>query len=112
MNYEKIVLRGVAASALFAVAISLATANVRAQETTRKTISNPNPIYPELARKVHLAGTVKVQVVIATDGKIKEVKVVGGHPLLVDAVQDALKSWKFVPASTETTTILQFNFRE
>jgi protein TonB len=102
----------VAACALFATAISLSAANVRAQETTRKVISNPSPIYPALAKQVHLAGTVKVQIVIGTDGKIKEVKVIGGHPLLVDAVQDALKNWKYVPASSEATAILQFSFHE
>ncbi|HYL86245.1 MAG TPA: energy transducer TonB [Candidatus Angelobacter sp.] len=104
--------RRVAACALFAAAMSLTTTNLQAQENARRAISNPTPIYPELARKVHLAGTVKVQVVIAADGKIKEVKIIGGHPLLVDAVQETLKNWKYAPASSETTTVLQFNFHE
>ena len=101
-----------AACALFAMAMSLPTADLRAQETQRKAISSPSPIYPELARQVRLAGSVKVQVIIAADGKIKSIKVIGGHPLLVDAVQDALKGWKYAPATGETTTILQFNFHE
>jgi hypothetical protein len=50
---------------------------------------------------VHLAGTVKVQVVIGPEGKIKDVKVIGGHPLLVDAVQETLKSWKYAPAAAK-----------
>ena len=102
----------IAGCALFVAVMSLAAASVRSQEAPRKVLSNPNPIYPELARRVHLAGAVKVQVVIATDGKIKEVKVIGGHPLLVDAVQETLKNWKYAPASSETTTILVFNFHD
>ena len=57
-----------------------------------------------------MTGTLKVQVTIAPDGKVKDVKVVGGHPLLVDAVQETLKSWKYAPASSESTALLEFNF--
>jgi len=37
--------------------------------------------YPDVAKKMHLAGTVKVQVVIGTDGRIKEKNFIGGHPV-------------------------------
>ncbi len=47
---------------------------------------------------------------VARDGQIKDVKVVGGHPLLVSAVQDALKNWKYAPASGETLVSLEFSF--
>lgn len=102
----------IAACALFVAVMCLAAASVRSQETVRKVLSSPTPVYPELAKQTHIAGSVKVQVVIGTDGKIKNVKVIGGHPLLVDAVQETLKNWKYAAASTETTTILQFNFHE
>jgi len=112
MTNEKVRWTRIGAGVLVSIAISLATANVPAQETNRKVISNPTPTYPELARKAHLAGVVKVQVVIAADGKIKAVRVIGGHPLLVDSVQETLKSWKYAPAASETTTVLAFNFHE
>jgi outer membrane biosynthesis protein TonB len=51
-----------------------------------------------------------VQVVIGTDGRIKETNVVGGHPLLVATVEDTLKNWKYAPASNETTAQLEFRF--
>jgi len=51
-----------------------------------------------------------VQVVIATDGQIKSTKVIGGHPLLVNAVEDTLKKWKYAPSSAETAALLEFNF--
>jgi Gram-negative bacterial TonB protein C-terminal len=42
--------------------------------------------------------------------KVKDVKVVGGHPLFVDATTDALKKWKYAPSNSETTAELEFNF--
>jgi len=95
--------------ALVAMALSLGVANLRAQDS-RKVLSNPVPVYPDVAKRMRLTGTVKVQIVIATDGRIKEKNFIGGHPVLVNAVEETLKNWKYAPASGETTTQLEFNF--
>ena len=95
--------------ALLAMALSLGVANLQAQDS-RKTVSNPVPAYPEVAKRLRLTGVVKVQVVIGADGRIKETNVIGGHPILVNAVEETLKNWKYAPASGETTTQLEFNF--
>jgi TonB family protein len=100
----------ITARASLAIALLLTAVNLSAQET-RKAISNPAPRYPELAKTLHLSGVVKVQVVIAPDGKIISTKVLGGHPLLVSSVEETLKKWKYAPASTETTALLEFEFR-
>ena len=97
------------ASLAITLFLNLTGANLLAQET-RKAISNPAPRYPELAKTLHLSGVVKVQIVIAPDGKITSTKVLGGHPLLVSSVEETLKTWKYAPASAETTTQLEFNF--
>jgi TonB family protein len=109
MSAQKLKLGKIAAGTFLAVALSLTASSAPAQES-RKAIANPTPPYPEIARRMHLAGVVKVQVVIGTDGRIKEVKVIGGHPLLVNAVEETLKNWKYAPASSETTAALEFNF--
>ena len=101
----------ITARASLAIALILTAVNLPAQET-RKAISNPAPRYPELAKTLHLSGVVKVQVVIAPDGKIISTKVLGGHPLLVSSVEETLKNWKYAPASSETTTQLEFNFHQ
>jgi TonB family protein len=85
-------------------------ANLSAQET-RKAIAQPSPAYPSMARQFQLSGTVKVQVVIAPDGQIRETKVLGGHPLLAESVLNALKKWKFAQSNAETTQVLEFNFK-
>jgi TonB family protein len=99
----------IAALTFLAMALILTAVKLPAQES-RKVLSNPAPVYPEIARKLLLTGVVKVQVVIAPDGKIKSTNVVGGHPVLVKAVEDTLKNWKYAPASSETSTQLEFNF--
>jgi len=81
----------------------------QAQES-RKLLAQSQPDYPELAKRMRLAGTVKVQVIIGTDGIVKNTKVVGGNPVLVEATLEALKKWRYAPSSSETSTVLEFNF--
>lgn len=97
------------AQILLAMGLSFAGAGLHAQET-RKALNSPTPVYPETARQFRLTGVVKVQVLIAPDGQIKDVKVLGGHPVLVNTVQETLKNWKYAPASSESTVTLVFNF--
>lgn len=97
------------AKILLTMGLGLGLPGLRAQET-RKLLNSPTPTYPETARQFRLSGVVKVQVLIAPNGQIKEVKVIGGHPVLVNAVEDTLKNWKYAPASSETTAIVVFNF--
>src|SRR5215510_9771296 len=80
-------------------------------ESKRKVKSRVTPVYPELARRMNVAGKVKIEVVISPDGHVKTTRVVGGHPLLVQSCQDAVKEWKFAPAAEETTQIVEFEFR-
>jgi TonB family protein len=79
-------------------------------ESKRKVKSKTAPIYPELAKRMNVTGKVKIEVVITPDGHVKSTRVVGGHPLLVQVCQDAVKEWKFVPAPEETTQIVEFEF--
>ena len=106
--------RKIAAAA--AVAVLLAGASAFSQtgstdETRRKIKSKTTPTYPDLARRMNVSGKVKIEIVIAPDGRVKSTRVVGGHPLLVQTCQDALKEWKFVSSSEETTQMVEFEFR-
>jgi TonB family protein len=78
-------------------------------EVARKARVKVTPVYPELARKMNVAGTVKVQVVIGANGVVKSTKLVGGHPLLAESAMEAVKKWKFEPGD-ETTQVVAFNF--
>ena len=94
-------------------AAMLAGLSVRAQaqeEVARKIKSQANPVYPDLARKMHIAGTVKIQVTVAKDGSVKSTKVVGGPPLLIDASVDAAKRFKFEEGKDDTTQVIEFKY--
>jgi TonB family protein len=79
-------------------------------EGKRKVKSKVAPAYPELARRMNIAGKVKIEVVISPDGHVKSSRAIGGHPLLVQACQDAVKEWKFVAAPEESTQVVEFDF--
>jgi TonB family protein len=79
-------------------------------EIARRAKTRVEPIYPELARKMHLAGTVKIEVVVATNGTVKGARIVGGHPVLAGAALDAAKRWRFEPSSSESSGVIDFKF--
>ena len=97
------------ALALFSAA-ALAAQTGSTDESKRKIKTKVAPTYPELAKRMSVGGKVKIEVVITPDGHVRSTKVVGGHPLLVQACQDAVKEWKFLPGPEETTQIVEFNF--
>lgn len=98
------------AMALIAVLLLLVSTGFAGDESGRRIKNRVSPQYPELARRVNAKGTVKIEVVIAPNGTIRATKVIGGHPLLATAAEDAVKKWRYEPASEETTTVIEFNF--
>jgi TonB family protein len=97
------------------IAVTMMAAGAHAQsaatdEGKRKIKSKSSPAYPELARRMNVAGKVKIEVIVTPDGHVRSTRVIGGHPLLVQVCQDAVKEWKFFPAPEETTQIVEFDF--
>ena len=80
------------------------------EESSRKIKSQVAPTYPELARKMNITGTVKVQIIVAPNGTVKNAKVIGGHPVLANAAMDTVRKWRYEPAKDETTTVVEFHF--
>lgn len=81
-----------------------------AQANARKLKMRVEPVYPELARKNNLSGTARVELLITTDGRVKDVKVLGGSPVFVEAVVAAVTKWKYEPASEESSVVVKFDF--
>lgn len=79
-----------------------------AQEN-RKLLKRVEPVYPELARRMNMTGTVRVEIDIAADGSISNIKTLGGNPVLAAAVEDAVKQWKYAAGPVETKK-LEFKF--
>lgn len=81
-------------------------------ELSRKVKTKVPPTYPELARRMNIRGTVRVLVVVSPSGSVKESRVVGGNPILVNSAMDALKKWKFEPAEEESSGVVEFRFED
>jgi TonB family protein len=76
----------------------------------RKVIVRINPQYPALARSMNLQGSVKADVVVAPNGLVKSIEIKGGHPLLGQAAQNALREWKWEPGPRETHESVELKF--
>ena len=66
---------------------------------TPRMIRYSRPAYPKQAKKAHIEGDVALDIVIAKTGEVREIHVISGHPMLVSAAVDAVKSWRYTPTS-------------
>ena len=97
------------------LAVTVGTVHAGAQqaqseEIIRRAKSKVQPSYPDLARKMRIVGTVKIEVVVSPNGSVKGARIVGGHPVLANAALDAAKKWRFEPASVESSGVIDFKF--
>ena len=76
----------------------------------RKVLSRVMPVYPELARRTNVTGTVKIDALITPDGKVAATEVVGGNPILIQAAVDAVRKWKFEPSAQQTKERIELKF--
>jgi TonB family protein len=79
-------------------------------ESGRKVVSKVSPQYPGIARSMKIQGIVRADVLVAPNGKVTSIEVKGGHPLLAQAAQEALRQWKWELASHETHEIVELRF--
>ena len=68
-------------------------------------ISSVPPVYPSLARTQHIEGQVLVDALVDVNGRISSMRVVSGPVLLHQAAMDALKQWKYQPATLDGKTV-------
>jgi TonB family protein len=97
---------------LVAATVGLASAqatNVQSPHD-RKVAARVAPVYPELAKKMHIHGAVRVEAIVKANGSVKSTRLLGGNPVLVDAALDAVSKWKFEPTQGETTEVVQIAF--
>ncbi len=93
--------------------LSLALVGVAfGQDSSRKVIARTAPGYPELAKRMHLSGKVKLEVVITPAGSVKSAKLVGGNPVFEQSALDAVKQWKFEAAEKETKAVILLEYAE
>ncbi len=73
------------------------------------------PEYPAKALDAKLQGNVVLDILIGKNGKVKEVRLVGGDPILAHSAMDAVRHWRYAPftsqgAGVETRTTVTVSF--
>jgi TonB family protein len=80
------------------------------QSQARKLKVNVPPEYPELARKMNIQGVARVLLTVSSDGRVVGVKELGGNPVLVAALAQAVRKWKYEAADHESEIEVRFEF--
>ena len=73
----------------------------------RKVKTSVKPIYPDVARQMHITGTVRLEATVGPDGKVRDTRVVGGSPMLAQEATNAVKKWKYEEAPKETVEVVE-----
>jgi protein TonB len=78
-------------------------------------LNKVQPQYPVAARLMHIAGIVRLQAIIGKDGSVRDVEVLSGNPILVQAALAAVRQWRYRPTElnheiVEVETEITVNF--
>lgn len=80
----------------------------RAEERVVK--SRVSPVYPEIAKRMRVTGTVKLEATVDAAGMVTDVKTVSGNHMLSTAAEEAVRKWRFVPGDGPSTVNLDIRF--
>jgi TonB family protein len=95
---------------LLVIVVLAVFANAQSATPDRKIRTKVTPVYPELARKMNLIATVRVQVTIAPSGVVLQAKPLGGHPLLIEPSVEAARKWRYEPGGGTSTATIEFHY--
>jgi TonB family protein len=89
--------------------------NVSGDKQQMQLVQQVAPVYPPLAKQARIQGVVKLRVAISGEGKVQNLTVASGHPLLVQSALDAVKQWEYKPTllngkPVEVITDIDVNF--
>jgi periplasmic protein TonB len=62
-----------------------------------KMVKRVLPVYPPLAKQARIGGTVRLEGVISREGRVTNLQVISGHPLLIRAAVEAVSQWVYQP---------------
>ncbi len=73
------------------------------------------PSYPREAVEQFVSGTVQLRAIIAVDGRVRDLELVSGHPMLAAAAIEAVAEWRYRPTrlngqDVEVITLIDVNF--
>jgi TonB family protein len=81
-----------------------ASSGIRA-DGTPKLVSSVRPDYPVALKRAGIAGKVKMDIIIAPDGRVKSIEFVSGPPEFVESATEAVKQWLYEPIVLNGTAV-------
>jgi TonB family protein len=100
--------RAMLASTFLLTCLLVFAAPMHAEE--RASLHKVPPIYPEMAKRMHITGSVKVIATVDAAGGVSNAMSDSGNKVLAQAAIDAVKRWKFAPGDGSATVVVQINF--
>ena len=105
--------------ALSAASLAVSPARALAQDGSadikenggRKVKTSVKPAYPDVARQLHITGTVRLEATVTPDGKVRDTRVLGGSPMLAQEATNAVKKWKYEDAPKETIETVEIVYQ-
>ena len=76
----------------------------------RKVVTRVEPEYPETLKRLYIGGIVRVEAVVATNGAVVSIQLLGGNPILGQSAMKAIKQWKYAPAKAKGKLVVQLEF--
>ncbi|HKM66800.1 MAG TPA: energy transducer TonB [Candidatus Acidoferrum sp.] len=102
-------LRGIVAGAVL-VAASAGWISAQEVTTTRKVVKSVAAQYPSVLKRRGIGGTVKLRVLVNSNGTVKDAQIMGGNPILADCAVKAVKQWVFVSSEKEESIEISVGF--
>jgi TonB family protein len=101
-------------SLTLALALVFATALVLPStaraEDDRRVLVHVKPVYPELAKRLKIAGTVVLNATVAPNGSVRAVQTIMGEGALIEAAKEAVSKWRYEPADRQTIEDVEITF--
>jgi TonB family protein len=83
--------------------VKILTVGSEDSKRERSLLTRVEPEYPETLQRLHISGTVRLELTISPKGNVEVVMVVGGNPILAENAVKAAKQWIYSPASSHST---------
>ncbi len=95
-------------TAILALIVALAMPAMAADARAIK--SRTPPIYPEIAKRMRVTGTVRLSVTVDAEGKVTDVQPISGNSVLTYAAEQAVRQWRFEAGNGNTIVEVTVNF--
>lgn len=110
-SYSRRLIRaGIRLLPAIAIALGMILAMPARPTDVRAVKSRVSPVYPEIAKRMRIDGSVTIEVKVDADGKVTQVKTISGNRVLSVAAEEAVRKWRFEPGSGQSTVDVSINF--